>query len=246
MNISILQLIEGSRTAIGLTVIIDVFRAFSVACYVTANGVEELIPVGNIETAYRLKKDYPEYILMGERGGIIQPGFDYGNSPSHIESVNFTGKTVVHTTSAGTQGIVNAVHADEIITGSFVNVQAIIEYIRMRNPESVSLVCMGWEGTEEADEDTLCAQYIKNALEGKPNDFEDMVRYLRDESKTGKFLDVKGEASVPSEDVDLCLSLDHFNFVLKVESYGGSLLHLRKIELMNSGKAMENDVARAN
>ena len=34
MNVSIFELIEGSRQAEGLTVIIDVFRAFSLECYI--------------------------------------------------------------------------------------------------------------------------------------------------------------------------------------------------------------------
>ncbi|MEB3102575.1 2-phosphosulfolactate phosphatase [Ferviditalea candida] len=231
MEISIYQFIEGAKKAQGLTVIIDVFRAFSVACYVVENGAKDIIPVGDLQTAYRLKSKHPEYILMGERGGRIQEGFDYGNSPTQVQHLDFKGKTVVHTTSAGTQGIVNAVNAEERITGSFVNIQAIIDYIRKQNPQKVSLVCMGWEGHEHADEDTLCAEYIKNALEGKTNDFSEIVHFLREESKTGRFLDLKGESTAPASDFDLCLSLDRFNFVLKVETEPASngLLHLRKI-----------------
>lgn len=134
MNIKILQLIEGARKAEGLTVIIDVFRAFSVACYVFNNGAEKIIPVGSLETAYALKEENGEFILMGERKGKILPGFDYGNSPAHVQGVDFSGKTVIHTTSAGTQGIVNAVKADEIITGSFVNARAVARYILQRKP----------------------------------------------------------------------------------------------------------------
>ena len=33
MKIEILELVEGAQKAKGMTVIIDVFRAFSVACY---------------------------------------------------------------------------------------------------------------------------------------------------------------------------------------------------------------------
>ena len=43
MNIKILQLIEGAKQATGLTVIIDVFRAFTVEAYLVNNGVEKLI-----------------------------------------------------------------------------------------------------------------------------------------------------------------------------------------------------------
>jgi len=232
MEINILQLIEGAKQARGLAVIIDVFRAFSTACYVTERGAAAIVPVGDIEIAYRLKRENPSYILMGERGGVVQPGFDLGNSPTHAERTDFAGRTVVHTTSAGTQGIANAGLADEVITGSFVNAGAIAEYIRRRNPERVSLVCMGLGGTKQADEDTLCAEYLKNALEGKPNDFERIVRYLREESRTGSFMDLQGEASeasAPKTDFERCLALDRFGFVLKVEPFGDDLKQLKKI-----------------
>ena len=144
MKIDILHLLDGAKKAEGLTVVIDVFRAFSTACYVFANGAERIIPIGDIEKAYNLKQQNPEYILIGERNERVPPGFDFGNSPTHIQNKDFRGKTIIHTTSAGTQGLVNATHSTERITGSFVNAPAIINYIRTQKPEKVSLVCMGY------------------------------------------------------------------------------------------------------
>lgn len=233
MEIKIVNGIEGAKEAKGLVVIIDVFRAFSVACYVTANGVKEIIPVENIDKFYQIKGKNPNYILIGEREGEIQSGFDYGNSPADIQHIDFTGKTVVHTTSAGTQGIVNAVQADEIITGSFVNAQAIIDYIHKKNPDLVSLVCMGWGGIEPADEDSLCAEYIKNTLIGKPNDFNRIVHFLRKKSKTESFLTKSSRESGPEQDFDLCLSLNKINYILKAEPFGDDLIHFRKDEIQN-------------
>ena len=145
MKIEILQLIEGAKNAKGLSVIIDVFRAFSTACYAIGNGAEQIIPVGDIDIVYRMKEQNPEFVLIGERKGKIQPGFAYGNSPTHIQNVDFTGKTLVQTTSAGTQGIANAKNASEIITSGFVNVKAIIDYIKMINPKDVFIGMYGYE-----------------------------------------------------------------------------------------------------
>ena len=44
MNIRILQLIEGARQARGLTVVIDVFRAYSLEAYLLHRGAEKIIP----------------------------------------------------------------------------------------------------------------------------------------------------------------------------------------------------------
>jgi len=136
----------------------------------------------------------------------------------------------VHTTSAGTQGIANAGRAEEIITGSFVNAGAIVRYIRQRRPKTVSLVCMGLGGTEEADEDTLCAEYLRNELEGRPNDFRLIVEHLQSESRTGSVLDLVGEASAPKEDFQLCLTLDAFDFVLRARPWKDGLVDLEPVK----------------
>ena len=51
MNIRILELIEGAKKAQGLTVIIDVFRAFSLECYLFEKGARKIYPIGKIEDA---------------------------------------------------------------------------------------------------------------------------------------------------------------------------------------------------
>ena len=158
MEIIIEGLIEGAKRAKGLTVVIDVFRAFTTAAFVMNNGAEKIIPVGKLEEAFGLKKKHPNYILMGERNNLKVEGFDYGTSPFEIKNINFTGKTVIMTTHSGTQGIVNAKNADEILLGSSVNIQATIDYKKKLKQEIVTLVAMGAGGTKERDEDELCAK----------------------------------------------------------------------------------------
>ncbi len=67
MEIEILHLLEGAKKARGLTVVIDVFRAFSTACYAFQGGASKIYPVGNIEIAFQMKKNNPDFILVGER-----------------------------------------------------------------------------------------------------------------------------------------------------------------------------------
>ena len=230
MNIKILQLIEGARQATGLAVIIDVFRAFTVEAYLVNNGVQKLIPVGDKQIAYDYKEKNKDCILIGERRGIMLDGFDYGNSPSQIEKINFTGKTVVHTTSSGTQGIANAQNANEILTGSLVNAKAIAEYIKMQNPENVSLVCMGNGGKSEAREDTLCAEYIKSLLEGKNPNLDKEIEDLK--NIAGKsFFDPNLQEIFPKRDFYLSTELNKFNFTLKVEKDNTGMNYIKKIDV---------------
>jgi 2-phosphosulfolactate phosphatase len=230
MNIRILQLIEGAKQATGLTVIIDVFRAFSTACYVFGNGADCIIPVNELELAYQLKRQHPDCFLIGERGGERPPEFDYGNSPAEIEHVDFSGHTVIHTTSAGTQGIANAVRADEIITGSFCNVGAICRYIQTQRPEQVSLVCMGNAALHPTDEDMLCAQYIKESLKGASPDFTAIRTHLQKYESALKFFN-PAITWAPERDFELCTSLNHFDFVLRVQpgEHGRQELHKYRV-----------------
>lgn len=216
-QVNTLHLIDGAKQAEGLTVIIDVFRAFSLECYLYDMGVEEIRPVETIGEAFSLRDSIPNSILIGERGGRKCDGFDYGNSPSSISKEWVAGKTIIHTTSAGTQGIVNAVGASEIITGSLVNAKAVAKYIMASRPKAVSLVCMGNGGVKPAAEDELCAEYIKSILIGKKlPDFEKRVSNLQYNGGE-HFFDQSRQEIFPEADFWMCIKYDRFPFVIRIE-----------------------------
>ena len=105
MKVDILEFVEGARNAKGVAVIIDVFRAFSVACYAVDAGAVRIIATSEVSEAFQLKKKYKNSVLVGERDEKKIEGFDFGNSPTEIIKADLTGKTVIHTTTAGTQGL---------------------------------------------------------------------------------------------------------------------------------------------
>ena len=223
MDIQILQLVDGARQAKGLTVIIDVFRAFTTESLIMSRNAKALIPVGDLETARHYRDTLPNVILCGERGGAIIDGFDYGNSPSQVVRADFTGKTVVHTTSAGTQGIVNATGADEILGGCLLNAKAVACYIRKKNPEHVSLVCMGLSGIRPTEEDTLCAEYIKSLLDGTP--LPDLAARIKRLAQTdgAKFFDPAQQSVFPEEDFHIAVEADVCPFVLRYDKLSGQM-----------------------
>lgn len=232
MNVKLLQLIEGARQARGLTVIIDVFRAFSLEAYMFALGARRIYPIGRAELAYEMKAQNPDFILAGERGGAILPGFDVGNAPSDLASLDLDGKTVVHTTSAGTQGVYNATGADEILGASLVNARATAEYIKRRGIEDVSIVCMGLAGTEETAEDTLCGRYIKAILEADEEsiDLEQEIEGLKLTSGA-KFFDEAQSAVFPAEDFPMCTAVDKFPFVMRLVKCEGGPSYMERVDL---------------
>jgi len=219
LKIRILQGVEGAKRARGLVVIIDVFRAFTLECYLFSAGVERIFPIGSVEEARVLKVRNPAYVLAGERDGRKLPDFDLGNAPSEVKGHTFHGKTVVHTTSAGTQGIANAAGADEILGCSLVNAAATAAYIRRSGAAEVSLVCMGWAGVRKTEEDTLCARYIESLLNGTTLDMQAELSLVR-QGEGAKFFDPARQDVFPEADFYCCTAVDAFDFVLKLHTDG--------------------------
>lgn len=215
MDVHIVHYAEGAASARGFAVIIDVFRAFSAACYAFERGAKQIIATHSLEVARALKKDHPQYLLMGERHARKPSDFDFGNSPGELETANLSGKTLVHTTHAGTRALLAARQVGHVITGSFVNAGAIAGYIRSHSPETIYLVCAGFEGQSEATEDTLCAQYIKDLLlGGSPGpDFTPIPDRLKTAPSGRRFFD-PADPDSPETDFHMCLALDRFDFVI--------------------------------
>ena len=226
MKIQILELLDGARRARGLTVVIDVFRAFSLEAWLFARGAAAIFAVGSEAEARRLKTEQPECVLIGERGGAILPGFDFGNSPSQTRGADFRGKTVIHTTSAGTQGLAAASGAAEIVAGSLVNAAATARYIRSRAPERVSLVAMGLAGVSGTPEDRLCARYVKALLEGASLDMERELETVRNDAEGQKFFDPARQDVFPEADFWMCVDADRFDFAIRAQRLGDELFRM--------------------
>jgi 2-phosphosulfolactate phosphatase len=214
--IHVSDFVAGAQAAVGVAVIIDVFRAFSVAAYAFAAGARCIIPVASLDDARQLKQQHADYLLVGERHARPLPGFDHGNSPTELQTVALQGRTLIHTTHSGTQGLVQAHAADEVITGALVNAAAIVRYIRARRFTEVTLVRMGHEASERCAEDDLCAELIGRRLRGLEPDVRDIAEQLRSSSSAAKFFDPECPWA-PARDFDLCTQVDRFDFVLRLD-----------------------------
>lgn len=214
MNIQIITSLKDAQKARGITVVIDVLRAFTTSCYIFANGAREIISVADLDEAYEIKKTHPSYLLIGERKGIKPTDFDWGNSPAELKHVSFKHKTVILTTSAGTQGIHKAIHADEVITGAFVNASAIASYIQKRNPDHVTLLCT--DDLHPENEDVMCAKYIMSLLHGHPIDFPKIQTHMKSHPSADGFL-LHPMTKWSKIDFELCMTCDTFDFVIKAK-----------------------------
>lgn len=230
MKIDIFEFVAGARNAHGIVVIIDVFRAFSTACYAFDSGAVRVITTSTIDKAFILRKAYRNSVLAGERNEKKIEGFDFGNSPTEIIKEDLQGKTFILTTTAGTNGLLNAKKADIILTGSFVNVSALVKYIKNLNPVHVSLVAMGYRATISASEDLLCAEMIRSGLSGENLDFSEKIKALRLGSGA-RFFKLENLDFSPPTDFFLCTMTDRFDFILRGEKREDGNIELIRIEL---------------
>jgi 2-phosphosulfolactate phosphatase len=229
LQIDLLDHVAGARAAHGIAVVIDVFRAFTVAPHAFAAGASRVLPVGAVEDALALRDQLAGAVLVGERHARRLPGFDAGNSPTEILALDLRGRTVIHTTHAGTQGLVNATSADEVLTGGFVNLSATCRHILSRGPARVSLVRMGHEARARCEEDDLYAEHLERMLLGGVAPATEAVREcLRGAPAAQKFFDPACDWA-PEPDFEHCTAVDRFDFVLRLRRASREPCELQKL-----------------
>ncbi|MDA8714807.1 2-phosphosulfolactate phosphatase [Flavobacteriales bacterium] len=143
-----------------VVVVIDVLRATTAICAGMANGVKTIIPVASIEEALEYRQR--GYIVAAERKGQVVEGFNLGNSPYSWMNPELIGKTVVLTTTNGTQAIHTSRRANEMIIGSLINLDAVVDYL-LKKKLNVMLLGSGWRN-KFCLEDTICAGAIADGL----------------------------------------------------------------------------------
>jgi len=167
MEVKLASLLAGAAAATGTVVIIDVFRAFTTAAVAFSRGARRIIMVDSLERALALRSAGQGDLCIGERGGGKPDGFDFGNSPAELSIAEVAGKTLIQSTTNGTAGIAAAHRAERVYAGALVTAEATVAAILRHAPVLVTLVAIGRQGAARADEDELCALYLRSRLEGR-------------------------------------------------------------------------------
>lgn len=214
--------VAGAASARGVAIVIDVFRACSLIAHALHAGAKRVVPVAEIEVARAMKAADPSTLLVGERHARKLPGFDCGNSPTEVLRESLTGRTLIHTTHAGTQGLTAAFAvADRVFTGALVNLSATLAAVQSLRPAEVTIVAMGHEARECCVEDDLCRSALIAGLRGEHLDTREWVSKLRAAPAAEKFFDPTADWA-PLEDFDYCTAIDVVPFaVAMVEGEGG-------------------------
>ncbi|MBS1773548.1 MAG: 2-phosphosulfolactate phosphatase [Bacteroidetes bacterium] len=188
-----------------VVVIIDVFRATSTIAAALHNGAKCVVPVASVQECIELGKQTANSITAGERDGKVAEGLEFGNSPSEYPRTFVEGKTLVLTTTNGTRLLHMIEHPATIITGSFLNLSAVCEFL-ISQGKNVLLGCAAWKDRFNL-EDTLFAGAVVNRL-------KDKFSINCDSARAANYL---YEHSAESNPIDFLRNSSHFK---RLSAYG--------------------------
>lgn len=202
-------------------VVVDVLRAFTLVPWLYARGAERVFAVDTREAALELRATaLPEALLAGEHGGRPYPDFDLGNSPSEVQSLDLTGATVVHRTSAGTQGLARTVGSGVVLAASFVTCAATTRRLQALAPASLTFVITGASLGRDGDEDLACAELIAARLRGEDPDPQPFLARVP-ASDAGRLFAPDGPEWAPPADLALACEIDRFDITLTAAAADG-------------------------
>lgn len=134
-----------------IVVVVDIFRATTTMAAAFSNGVRSIRPVATVEEAQAYKE---KGWLVGAERNVRRCDFaDFGNSPFDYTPEKVAGKEIVFTTTNGTKAITIAQSAYRVVTGAFINLQAVADYC-VGHKRNVVVLCSGWQDKVNI-EDTL-------------------------------------------------------------------------------------------
>jgi 2-phosphosulfolactate phosphatase len=155
-------LVPSGRLTGGVAVVIDVLRATTTIIHALAAGCVCVRPIADVDEARKLADQMPagKVILAGERGGVMIPGFDRGNSPREFTAENSHGCTLVFTTTNGTRALLRATEAERVLIAGFVNYSAVCEQL-LADPRPVHILCAGCDGEPSLEDSLLAGAFIE-------------------------------------------------------------------------------------
>lgn len=111
-----------------VAVVVDALRASATAAALLHAGALEILAVPGVNDALAARRERPDALLYGERGGLPPEGFDYGNSPA--EAHHAAGRRVVFTTTTGAGRLSQCAGAAAVLMGTVVNASAAVAAVR--------------------------------------------------------------------------------------------------------------------
>ncbi|WP_046175714.1 2-phosphosulfolactate phosphatase [Domibacillus indicus] len=214
MAVEIYQGHSHQLTRADVNIVIDVIRAFTFAHYAFIKGAKEILLAETIESAFELKKNYPEYMLAGEEKGLHIPGFDFDNSPMSLLEADLAGRVLVQKTTNGVRAALNALNAGHVYVTGFSNAKTTAQYIQKTFGPGQKIQIIASHPT--GDDDLACAEYMKSIIEGCGSESAGSTELRITGSEAAqKFFD-SSRPEFKAGDIAVCVKELESDFVMEV------------------------------
>jgi 2-phosphosulfolactate phosphatase len=158
-----------------IAVVVDVLRATSTATQALSSGYRSVLMADTLERARELRA--PNRLLAGERGCVIPPGFDLGNSPQEATR-RYADELVLATTNGAPATVAATAYAPTVILACMRNLSAVVGTLGAAAADMrIQVVCSGTDGAP-ALEDVYVAGRICAAVGGQSTDAADVAMAL--------------------------------------------------------------------
>ena len=129
--------------------VIDILRTTTAICAALSHGARAIIPVISPEEALRLAQTIGSdgVLLAGEHNCIPIPGFHLGNSPLEMTEAAVRGKTIIMTTTNGTNAFLACQGAAVVYPACAGNLSLVGERAQaaLAQRREILIVCAGWD-----------------------------------------------------------------------------------------------------
>jgi 2-phosphosulfolactate phosphatase len=196
--------------SLNITIVIDVFRAFTTAAYILEQEPKTYILTfkSNIINQLSLKTRNPFKVGKPEKGVHLK--YHIPNSPTRVFEQSLKNRSVFHRSQAGGMGILLTKEADIILIAGFVNAKATASYVQEFEDAVVTIIPMGHEGIHPSLEDDLCGLYIMFLIWQYEMDVTPFLNDLK--TGSGAYFFSQDQWQYPREDFQKCLYINRFNF----------------------------------
>jgi len=204
----------------GAVVVVDVIRAFTTAAAAFEAGAEAVDLVGTVEEALALKAAHPGWWAMGEDRGLRPDGFDLPNSPVLAATADLAGRTLVQSTSAGTQGVVAAQRAERLWCTGLATASATARAVNAAGLGAPTYVITGWlpdRPDRPGTDDLLTARHIEAIRTGAagPDAHDQVARAVAASDEAARTLQL-GSGHVHPDDIAFAADVDRAGFAMEV------------------------------
>lgn len=216
-----IRIVQGHRPPAnpgGITVVIDVIRAFTTAHEAFRGGARRIHLVSTAEQALAQKTAHPDWLLAGEINALPIPGFDFGNSPWEIRNADLAGKELVQRTTNGVIATLAARESAAVLVGSLLNARSTARWILSQPAAPILLVASHPDG----DEDLACAQWLCQLLGQDGIDYDEAAQRTMNSFAAKKFL--RGDhPHLRAEDIRIAASDGGEQALVMAADYGEHL-----------------------